>query len=427
MKGWVGGCGGGGPFHVWLAGWGCGDDCAQRRYAVAGRWPLPRDINQISDAELRLAVAPGIGPVTHRKLMQHFGTAEAIIGAPVGELAQIAGIGKVTAQALRRALDGADIDAERQAMEKAGARMVFLEDEDYPPLLAAIDDAPPVLWICGGFAAADQLSVAIVGSRRCTAYGREQAGRFASLLAQAGLTIVSGGAFGIDGEAHRGALRVKGRTIVVLGCGLSNVYPPQHKELFQRVVAEGGAIVSQYRMGAQPRKEYFPQRNRIISGLSLGVLVIEAAWRSGALITARCASDDHNREVMAVPGRVDSPASAGCLQAIRDGMAALVCDHVDVLNQLEAARHLVRGALESRGQAVAIDDGPSLFDGTLNDAQRAIIEALEPDGSSTYLDQIAARTQLPMSRIMAELTLLQIRERIARDHVGVRLRKGQGG
>lgn len=386
---------------------------------------MPRDVAEISDFELRLILAPGIGPATHRKLLQQFETAERAAGATVAEMAQIEGIGRTAAESLRRAIDEADPQAEREAMALAGARLVQLSDADYPPLLAAIDDAPPALWIRGEFTAGDQLSVAIVGSRRCTAYGREQAGRFGSLLAQAGLTIVSGGALGIDGEAHRGALRVKGRTIVVLGCGLSRAYPPQHKELFDRVVDEGGAVVSEYRMAAEPRHKNFPQRNRIISGLSLGVLVIEAAHRSGALITARQASDEHNREVMALPGRVDSPASAGCLKAIRDGMAALVVDHVDVLNQLEAARHLVRGAVEARGRVCEQTEGPSLFDTTLTDAQRAIVDSLDAQGGVTLLDQIAARTQLPMSRIMAELTLLQIRGRIARDHRGVRLKGSQ--
>src|SRR5690606_29177429 len=145
----------------------------------------------------------------------------------------------------------------------------------------------------------------------------------------------------------------------VLGCGLSRCYPPEHKDLFQRVVEQGGAVVSEYRMSAEPRAANFPKRNRIISGLSLGVLVVEAALRSGALITARLATDEHHREVMALPGRVDSAASAGCLKAIKDGMAALVCDHVDVLNQLEATRHLVQGALEARGKAVQPPDSPS--------------------------------------------------------------------
>ena len=381
---------------------------------------MARHVDQISDAELRLILAPGIGPATHRKLLERFETPDRVIGAKVSELAELSGVGRSAAEALRRAMDEADPDGERQAMAAAGAKIVLLSDADYPPLLASIDDAPIALWIRGEFAAADQLSIAIVGSRRCTAYGREQAGRFGSLLAQAGLTVISGGALGIDGEAHRGALRVKGRTIVVLGCGLGRCYPAEHKDLFERVVAEGGAVISEYRMAAEPRHTNFPQRNRIISGMSLGVLVVEAAKRSGALITARLATEEHHREVMALPGRVDSPASAGCLKAIRDGMAAIVCDHVDVLNQLEAARHLVRGAVEARGLEFSESKSPSLFDGTLSDAQRAIIEVLDGDGA-VLVDQIAARTQLPMSRIMSELTLLQIRGRIARDHRGVRL------
>jgi DNA processing protein len=171
----------------------------------------------------------------------------------------------------------------------------------------------------------------------------------------------------------------------------------------------------------EPMAELFPRRNRIISGLSLGVLVIEAALRSGALITARQAADEHGREVMALPGRVDSPASAGCNRMLREGWAALVTDHADVLNQLDASGHLVRGALEAAGQDRATT-AATLFDVNLSPAQSAIVDALRAAGEPLLVDQIAARTQLPMSQLMADLTLLQIRGRIARDSAGVRLK-----
>ncbi len=382
---------------------------------------MPREPRDIADATLRVLLARGVGPATLSKLRTRFESDEKIVGAPAARLSDLEGIGPDTAEAIRRAIDQGDPEAERAAMTDAGVRMILLGDDDYPALLAAIPRAPAALWVRGRLEPGDRLSIAMVGSRRCTAYGREQAGRFAALLAESGLTIVSGGALGIDGEAHRGALRVRGRTIVVLGCGLGRCYPPQHEELFERVVESGSAIVSPYRMAAEPRAEHFPPRNRIISGLSLGVLVIEAATRSGALITARLAAEEHGREVMAVPGRVDSPASAGCLAALREGWAALVVNHADVLNQLDASSHLVRGALEAAGHTDAAT-AATLFDETLTESQRAILETLSDSGRVVLVDQLAARTQFPLSRIMADLTLLQIRGRIERDHHGVQLR-----
>jgi DNA processing protein len=320
-------------------------------------------------------------------------------------------------------MDDADVDGELAAMHDHSARLVMLGDGDYPPLLAAIDDPPAALWMKGRLADEDRLAIGIVGSRKCTAYGREQAGRFATLLAQAGLTIVSGGALGIDGEAHRGALRGGGRTIVVLGCGLSRCYPPEHEELFGRVIETGGAILSEHPMRTEPLAQFFPRRNRVISGLSLGVLVIEAAKRSGALITARLAAEEHGREVMALPGRVDSPASAGCLQLIQSGGGALVIDHADVLRQLDASSQLVRGALEAAGHTDAAARA-TLFDGNLTDGQRAIVGALADACDALMLDELAAKTGLPVHQLMADLTLLEIRGRVRKDRQGVRLAGG---
>lgn len=376
---------------------------------------------QIPPATLRLLLAPGIGPITLRRLREYFGDDERAAAAGVKDLVKIDGIGPTTAAALHRALGEVDLDAERSLMVEHQVKLVQLDDEDYPALLAAIDDPPCALWVRGELTKEDRLAVGIVGSRNCSSYGREQAGRFASLLAQAGLTIVSGGALGIDGEAHRGALRVGGRTIVVMGCGLAQAYPTDHEELFEKIVRSGGAVISDYPMRIEPLARHFPRRNRIISGLSLGVLVIEASRRSGALITARLAAEEHGREVMALPGRVDSPASAGCLDLLQQGGAALVVDHADVLRQLDDASHLMRGALEVAGHADAASEA-TLFDGHLTEGQRAIVDVLSLDGGRLLPDQLASRTGLPLHQLLADLTLLEIRGRIQRDHRGARLK-----
>jgi DNA processing protein len=381
----------------------------------------------ISESALRVALASGLGPATFGRLLEALGSIEAIAQADLRAMAHIEGIGRLRAEELRREMDEADIEAERRLMAERGARLIMRGDAAYPALLAAISDPPVALWVRGDIVETDNAALAIVGSRRCTAYGREQAARFASLLAQCGLTIVSGGARGIDGEAHRAAVRVAGRTIVVCGCGLATVYPPEHGELFDNIVAGQGAVLSEYPMSVPPRSQHFPRRNRIISGLAVGVLVIEAGKGSGALITAKIAAEEHGREVMALPGRIDSPASAGCLEALRDGWAGMVLDHADVLSQLESSHHLLRGAVE---RALRLDGAPREAQGTLiemnlTEAQLAILTALREAGGAVPVDHLPPLTQLPVPTVMAELTVLQIRGAVARGSDGVRLRAGK--
>lgn len=386
------------------------------------------------DSALRIALARGIGAVTYRRLLERFDDHDHIVSASITTLQDVDGIGRKRAELIHRELADAPVDAERQLMREHGVRLLMIGDDDYPPLLATIPDPPVALWVRGDLRGArdeEPLGIAIVGSRRCTAYGREQAARFASLLASCGLVIVSGGARGIDGEAHRGALRAKGRTIAVMGCGLAVTYPPEHGDLFERIASEGGALISEVPMRTEPRRELFPKRNRIISGLSLGVLVVEAGKGSGALITARQATEEHGRDVMCLPGRLDSAVSLGCLEAVRDGWATLVLDHADVLRQLDGARHLVTGAYEAAGRArpnsEASSSDASLFDNHLSEAQRAIVDAVrEAGGAGVEVDRIAAETQRPMSELMADLTLLQIRGVLARDARGIKLGRAAG-
>ena len=217
---------------------------------------------------------------------------------------------------------------------KHRASLVTLCDDDYPKQLTTIYDPPAALYVRGAFAPADEIAVAMVGSRYPSAYGIETAERFGRELAERGVTVVSGMARGIDGAAHRGALAGGGRTIAVLGSGLARLYPPEHRELADRI-AELGAVISEFPLDTRPDKLHFPQRNRLISGLSLGVLVVEAAEKSGALITARYAGEQ-GREVLAVPGKISSPTSAGAHALLRDG-ATLVTSVDDILEALRLA------------------------------------------------------------------------------------------
>ena len=386
---------------------------------------VARPPEDIPEPVLRLALAGGIGPTTFDALIERFESLGAIAGASIASLRNVEGLGLKRAASIRRAIDEADPDSERRKMSAHDARLIVRGDPDYPRLLAQIPDPPIALWIRGELEETDQVAIAIVGSRNCTAYGRDQTGRLGALLAQSGFTIISGGARGIDGEAHRAALRVEGRTIAVVGCGLAHTYPPEHEDLFNRIADGRGALVSEFPMALPPLAGNFPKRNRIISGLALGVLVTEAGLRSGSLITARQAAEDHNREVMAVPGRVDSPASQGALRAIKEGWAAMVLDHSDVIAQLESSRFLIAGAIE---QAYADEDArrtpDALANLTLTDGQERIVAALREHGDGLTPDELTAETQLPMHALMAEVTVLEIRRIVARVDGRIRLKSG---
>lgn len=299
---------------------------------------------------LALTLVPGLGPVLIDRLLRAFeGQSPWVIFQQTSaRLETIKGLGGGRARAIgefaAKAREAARV--EMQSAMDLGATIVTLADEEYPGLLREIPSAPPVLYVRGKIEpeGGDKFPMAIVGSRKCTHYGMEQTERFASALASAGLTIVSGGARGIDTAAHRAALRVGGRTIAVLGCGLAHCYPEENAALFESIAQGRGAVISELPIKTGPSAENFPARNRIISGLSLGVLVIEAGLRSGSLITARQAVEEHGREVFALPGRVDSPACEGSLELIKSGGAALVTSPGDIIEHVQqAARHQFMG------------------------------------------------------------------------------------
>lgn len=387
---------------------------------------------------LRLSLTPGLGPVLITRLVEHFGSAADVCSLAATQLERIKGIGPGRSSAIARDLAASEaLAAEELALaERIGVRVLCKSDAEYPALLSQLPDSPPILYVRGRLepAGPDRFPVAIVGARDCSAYGLEQARRFGGILARAGLTVVSGGARGIDTAAHRGAIASQGRTVCVLGCGLSHTYPPENAELFDQIATgenPQGAIVSELPLRTPPEAKNFPARNRIISGLSLGVLVIEAGERSGALITARLAAEDHGREVMALPGRVDSPSCRGSLKLLKDGGAALVTEPADVLSVLESpAHHLFQGTHADRFPASPAADlvesrsdpeKDGLFARTLSEPQRLIIDALSEPRT---LDELAVITRLPPGALRVELTHLEVQRRVKRS--GSRLERASG-
>lgn len=299
---------------------------------------------------LRWLALPGVGAATVRRLIARFGRVSRAADETVDSIADAIGCDRSRAGALLQRLREPDcLLAALEEIERTGAaggdHRVFGAD-DYPELLATSADPPALLAVRGVLHAVPEPTVAIVGSRRATTYGRLAAGRIAAELAERGVVIVSGGARGIDAEAHRGALRAGGRTIAVMATGFGHAYPPEHRGLYDEIAAAGGAVLTEQSHAIEARPELFPRRNRIVAGLSVVTVVIEAAARSGALLTARLAVEDDGRDVGCLPGPVDQPQSEGCHRAIREGWAHLVTGADDIVALLEAGRPLLMGARE---------------------------------------------------------------------------------
>lgn len=284
----------------------------------------------VDEALLTLDLVKGLRRRRLRILVATFGSAQALLGSDARTLCRQTGCSSDWAAGfLRRCEQAAGlVEAELQAMGALGCRLITEEMACYPPLLRLIPDPPVMLRIRGRLPGAvlesTQPSLALVGSRRPSPYGLRQARRFAEVLVRNGVHLVSGGARGIDAIVHRQAILGSAATTAVMGSGLGRVYPPEHASLFDSIVASGGALISEFPVDTPPRPGHFPLRNRIVSGLSLGVLVIEASSRSGAMITARLAVEDHGREGGALPGRLDDAASQGCLRMIAEGWGALI-------------------------------------------------------------------------------------------------------
>jgi len=283
------------------------------------------------EACIALNMIPQMGPVRMRRLLEAFGSAEKILLARAGQVAQVDGISDALARNIAEWEKHADPAEEERKAREMGAHIITAEDEEYPPLLREIHDPPIVLYVRGKITARDRNAVAVVGSRKASHYATECAKKLSFQMAYAGLTVVSGLARGIDTAAHQGALAAKGRTIAVIGAGLAQLYPPENAQLAERI-AENGAVVSEFPIETKPDRQTFPIRNRIVTGMSFGVLVVEAGANSGALISANMAAEQ-GRTLYAVPGRIDQPTCLGSNRLIQQG-AKLVTAAEDILDDL---------------------------------------------------------------------------------------------
>lgn len=346
---------------------------------------------------LTLHLVPGIGPRLCAALLERFGSAAAAVRATTEALLEVPHLGPKVAAQLRESLARRDADAECVLIEQHGVEVRFFGTPEFPAPLAEIALPPRVLYVKGALGAQNERAVAIVGSRSCTSYGRRVADRLAQDLARAGWTIVSGLARGIDGVAHRGALQAKGRTIAVLAGGLATIYPPEHAELAEEV-AHSGALVSEAAMRMEPLAGMFPARNRIIAGLCRAVIVVEANDRSGALITARHAAEQ-GREVFAVPGPVDSAASAGALKLLRDG-AKLIRHADDVLEDMQALPGLLVADPVETQVPVGLDEMP--------------LRLWEYLAERRSVDELADHIGLPIGAVVGHLMTLELRRLIRR-------------
>jgi DNA processing protein len=354
--------------------------------------PLPSDVCDL----LALQLVPGIGPRLTAALIERFGSAGSVLKATPGQLEQVPHIGSKLAHAIHQALHRGDLTAELELMERLGVRLLVRGSDNYPKLLGSIADPPYLLYMRGSVEPADGNAIGIVGSRHCTSYGKRVCERLAGDLCRAGFTVVSGLARGIDGIAHRAALQAGGRTIAVLAGGLSKIYPPEHAELADQVIGRG-ALLSESSMRMEPMSGMFPARNRLISGLSRAVVVIEAAERSGALITATHAADQ-GRTVFAVPGPLDSEASAGTHQLLRKG-AVLIRGVEDILEELDGVRP-------------AVGRAPAKPPPEMDALQKQIWEFLQE--RPRHIDEVAQGLRLPVAQISSTLLMLEMKRAVRR-------------
>ena len=359
------------------------------------------------EAFLALNLLPKIGPIRVRRLLERFESPERVLAASRSELKSVEGIGAEMAVQISNWEDHIDLEEEKRRIAEHGIHLVTLEDEDYPPALREIYDPPFLLYVKGTLLPRDRHAIGVVGSRRCTHYGSEAARKLSFQLAHAGVTILSGLARGIDTAAHEAALAAEGRTIAVLGSGIGNIYPPENQALADRIAEDGnGAVISEFPVLYVPDRQSFPLRNRIVSGMSEGILVAEAPHRSGALITANQALDQ-GRSVYAIPGPIDRDTSTGCNRLIQSG-AKLVIDSRDILDDLEM---LLPPA--PKQPSFDLDDTSDNGAGEadtglqLTEQEQAVLDATDP--SETQIEVIIAACGLPAHTVSTILLQLEMR------------------
>lgn len=351
------------------------------------------------EAIVALNALPKIGPIRVHRLLEHFGTAQQILGAPVAQLCRVNGVGRETAALLHQWQDHADPAAEIRRAGEFGAAIITRDDPAFPASLRECYDAPLLLYVLGSLTARDRHALAIVGSRRATHYGRQITHKFSFQLARAGFTIISGLARGIDTSAHEAAIAAEGRTVAVIGSGLARLYPPENQALAERIADGHGAVVSEFPLDTAPDKQTFPMRNRIVAGWAQGVIVTESPAWSGALITANLASD-YGRPVFAVPGPVDRPSSGGCHALIRNG-STLAADPSHVLDDLG---ELPLATTPSEAEAETTEPP------ALPPDEAAVLAAV--DTTETPVDRIIEATGLPAHQVTATLLKLEMRHLI---------------
>ena len=348
-----------------------------------------------TEACIALNMLPTVGPVRLRKLLEVFEEPQQVLGAKRGELRKVEGIGSEVADQIASWESIVDLAAELARIRDFGATVITQESPSYPKSLREIHAPPIVFYLWGELNERDHHAIGIIGARHTTHYGTESAKKLAYQLAYAGLTVISGLARGIDTAAHQGALAAKGRTIAVIGSGLSKLYPPENRGLAEKIRDGNGAIVSEFSMEIEPDRQTFPMRNRIIAGWSHGILVVEAGLKSGALITASQAIEQ-GRSVYAVPGHINAPSALGSNRLIQQG-AKLVMDASDILDDLQILLPETKPSPEA-----AVRPLPPL-----SEDERRVYEAI--NSTETPIDQISAKCDLPSAIVSSTLLRLELK------------------
>jgi len=367
-----------------------------------------------------LNLLPGVGPIRVKQLLEIFGDAEGILAASYQQLAKVSGIGSKLAEIIASWQNNCDAEREYELVMRGNVHLVTPNHDCYPPLLREVVDAPLCLYVRGNVECLKsyQFNLAIVGSRRTTHYGVKMAEKLSSAAAMNGWTVVSGLARGIDTVAHQATVKMSGCTVAVLGSGLGHIYPQENVELAHSIISSGGVVMSEMPMLASPDRRSFPMRNRIISGLSKGVLVVEAGTKSGSLITANMALEQ-NRTVFAVPGRVDAPQSRGCHQLIKSG-AVLVENFDDILAEfrgLPSFSALIRSKKEELG-VNNLQNRQSTI--KLSELEEKIVNLI--GDIDIGIDEVVSQLSEPASKVISSLFTLEMR-RVIKQLPGKRVTK----